>query len=166
MATQSSYLIENASELFGLAVTAVLLLVGLLSGTIAERQHVQRLQRREAQLRHMLATNLSRFPAAAPASSTPALVVGGAVLTSDYFRVFVSKLKNLIGGRLGFYERLTDRCRREAIVRMLEQAQSLGFNAVGNIRLEGVDISGSTKNAQKPVVTVGVIASGTAYNKA
>jgi uncharacterized protein YbjQ (UPF0145 family) len=157
----------NLIELvFKIAVPVVLILVGLFAGRIAERKHLTDLDRREAALKGMIATNMKSFPGADPAAGA-ALVLGEAVISSDYFKSFLAKIRKIIGGELKSYESLMERGRREAIARMLERARQAGFDAVCNVRIEGVDIAGASKsNGKANVVTsVTLVASGTAYRR-
>ncbi len=57
--------------------------------------------------------------------------MGSVVIATDYFKVFAAGLRNLFGGEMKTYRTLMGRARREAIVRMLEQAQELGGDAGG-----------------------------------
>jgi uncharacterized protein YbjQ (UPF0145 family) len=71
-------------------------------------------------------------------------------------------LINMVGGRIGVYETLMDRARREAIVRLRREAQAVGANVVWNVRLETAAIGGGEKNEKAKGVEV--IASGTAMH--
>ncbi len=60
------------------------------------------------------------------------------------------------------------RARQEATLRLMEEAASLGYDAIMNVRFEAVDLAGvttrsSTKN--QPGVYIGLIAYGTAYRR-
>lgn len=151
----------NFIEVF---VVGLLLILGLLAGTIVEDRHLASLDRREDEVRGMRVCNLRSFPGAAPAGPQPTLVVGVAVISSDFFRTFMMKLKNIIGGRLGYFERLCDRGRREAYLRMLDEARHAGFDAVCNVRFDTADIVGAGERGNA-VATVVVLASGTAYKR-
>jgi uncharacterized protein YbjQ (UPF0145 family) len=145
---------------------ATLLGVGLFAGRIAERRHFARLAEREAALADMVVSNLRTFPSIDPnASQPPAMVLGEAVISSDYFKSFLAAIRKFIGGELRSYESLMMRARREALARMLERAKVAGYDAVCNIRCEGVDITGASKRGggNKGVASVTVVASGTAY---
>lgn len=50
------------------------------------------------------------------------LVSGSCVIGADYFKMFVAGLKSFFGGQLTSYESLLDRARREAVLRMREDA--------------------------------------------
>jgi len=53
-------------------------------------------------------------------------VSGNVVIAMDYFKKIIANLKSLVGGSLDSYETMLERARREAIVRMLKQADELG----------------------------------------
>lgn len=50
------------------------------------------------------------------------LVTGACVIGADYFKMFVAGLRSWFGGPLTTYEGLLDRARREAVLRMREEA--------------------------------------------
>ncbi len=151
----------NAELLFQIGVPALLVLVGLFAGRVAERRHLASLAKREAELRSMVVSNLRTYPGASPTDAKAELVSAHAVISSDYFKTFVSKLVSIIGGELKTLQTLMDRARREATVRMLEDAKARGYDGVCNIRYDTVDI-GSAENA-KSIVMATIIATGTAY---
>lgn len=62
------------------------------------------------------------------------LVQGNTVRAKHVGRDIAATLKNLIGGELTGYTELLVESRREALARMLAQAQQLGANAVVNVR--------------------------------
>ena len=62
------------------------------------------------------------------------LVTGSVVISVDYFKRFVSFLRDIFGGRVGAYESLIDRARREAILRMKENAK--GADIILNLKLK------------------------------
>ena len=75
-----------------------------------------------------------------------------------------------VGGEVRSFHALLTRARQEAVLRVMEQAAQRGFDAVCNLRLEAVDISGEsmsgTKNRRGPGVYLGLIAYGMAYKRA
>ncbi len=155
-------------ELIGLIVQigifGGLILLGLLAGRHAEKKHLRSLEKREAALAGMLVTDLKCFPGGASAEPTPEMIVGEVSIASDYLKSFLAGLRNLIGGEVRSFETLQLRARREATLRVMEQAVAKGFNAIGNLRLETADIGGNiTTNRKQKMVVVSVIASGTAY---
>lgn len=62
------------------------------------------------------------------------LVQGNTVRAKHVGRDIAASLKNLVGGELTGYTELLVESRREAMARMLAQAQQLGANAVVNVR--------------------------------
>lgn len=150
---------EALPLLFGLGATVALLVLGFVAGSIAERRHYASIRQRERDLLRLPALTFE-----APSTWTVrrgALVAGSVVVSLDYFKRFLAGLKSLIGGRLRSYETLLDRARREAVLRMKEDARRRGFDAVANVRLETSSIASARRNG-KGVTGLEVLAFGTA----
>ena len=62
------------------------------------------------------------------------LVQGNTIRAKHLGRDLAAGLKNLVGGELKGYTELLTEARREAMERMIAQAQQLGANAIVNIR--------------------------------
>ena len=62
------------------------------------------------------------------------VVSGSTVRAKHVGRDLMAGLKNLVGGELKGYTELLQEARQEAVDRMVEQAQSVGANAVVNVR--------------------------------
>ncbi len=62
------------------------------------------------------------------------VVTGSTVRAKHIGRDIMASFKNIVGGELKGYTELLEEARQEAIGRMQEQAQSVGANAVVNIR--------------------------------
>jgi uncharacterized protein YbjQ (UPF0145 family) len=62
------------------------------------------------------------------------MVQGNTVRAKHIGRDIAAGLKNLIGGELKGYTELLTESRREALIRMVNQAKELGANAVVNVR--------------------------------
>lgn len=62
------------------------------------------------------------------------MVQGNTVRTKHAGRDIMAGLKNLVGGELVGYTELLTESRQEATDRMIEQASSIGANAVLNVR--------------------------------
>ena len=62
------------------------------------------------------------------------LVQGNTIRAKHLGRDFAASLKNLVGGELKGYTELLVEARRQALERMLAQAEQLGANAVVNVR--------------------------------
>ena len=81
----------------------------------------------------MLITNVEHIPGK-QISEHYGLVSGSTVRAKHVGRDFMAGLKNIVGGELkGYTELLTD-ARQQATARMVEQAESLGANAIVNVR--------------------------------
>ncbi|MEN3111308.1 YbjQ family protein [Uliginosibacterium paludis] len=62
------------------------------------------------------------------------LVQGSTVRAKHIGRDLMASLKNIVGGELKGYTELLEDARREAVERMTAQAESIGANAVLNVR--------------------------------
>ena len=62
------------------------------------------------------------------------LVQGNTIRAKHLGRDIGASLKNLVGGELTGYTELLTESRREAMQRMMQQAQQLGANAILNVR--------------------------------
>lgn len=141
-----------------LIVFATLLVLGYGFGRFAEQRHFKSIILREKQYQHIL-TFSSRFPPADIGPVDCVLVGGNVVISVDYFKRVVASLRGLVGGRITTYESLLERARREAILRMKEEAKAKGARMVVNVKLETTSIS---KGKKQQVGSVEVYAYGTA----
>jgi uncharacterized protein YbjQ (UPF0145 family) len=141
----------------GLIFFALLLGIGYFFGTRTEKQHFRELRQREQAVRG-LGISATGAKAAGVEADQGQLFVGSVVIASDFFKTFVAGLINLVGGRITLYERLLERGRREAILRMEESALAWGAEQVINVRIQTAELSG---NSGKGTVAVEVIAYGT-----
>ena len=138
-----------------------LLVLGFLVGSVRERRHFASLTRRELQFTDIGIVNLKRVSHPEQVRNA-CLVTGDAVIANDYFKGFASALKKLIGGELRAYETLMERARREATLRMLQQARDIGACEVWNVRYETSNIMSGSGRRRNPGVCVEVFAFGTA----
>jgi uncharacterized protein YbjQ (UPF0145 family) len=150
--------------LINVGIFALLLCLGLFVGGWQERRHLADLARREAAAVGIAVTSLKSFPGGVAPACEPRLFVGEVTIASDYLKTFLAGLRNLFGGEMKSFETLQVRARREAVLRMVEAAQTQGYDAICNLRMNTADISGMA-TGKKKVVTVSVIASGTAYRR-
>lgn len=141
-----------------LIVFLTLLALGYGFGRYAEKRHYKSIIDREAQWRTIPAVSTKILPLDSKFSNSH-IVMGSAVISVDYFKRFIAGLRNIIGGKVVAYETLIDRARREAILRMKEQAGELGADLVFNVKLETSSIYKGRRNA---IGSVEVLAYGTA----
>jgi len=144
--------------MFELIVFLVLLLSGYVVGQYLEKSHYQSIRQRETEFNKIPAIASKILPKEFESCETR-LVAGNVVISVDYFKKFVAGLRMIIGGRVTTFETLIDRARREAVLRMKEEAAQLGANYVFNIKMETSSISKGQKNA---IGSVEVLAYGTA----
>ena len=69
------------------------------------------------------------------------VVTGNTVRAKHVGRDIMAGLKNIVGGELKGYTELLQDSRKEATERMMEQATSMGANAVVNVRFATSSIS-------------------------
>lgn len=145
--------------LIAFGVFLILMVVGYIFGSSAEKKHYQDIRRREKQT---LFVPVITFGAKTPLphAHDTMMFSGSVVIASDYFKTFTANMVNLVGGRIVVYETLLDRARREAILRMKEDAIAWGATQLINVRLESSNISQSTSN-NNGMVAIEVLAYGT-----
>lgn len=147
----------------GLVVTGFFLCLGLFVGGAIERRHFRNLDEREAGNVGFLITQLKSYPGAVLGPNAPTMLCGEAVISSDYLKTFLAGVRKIFGGEMKSYQSLLVRARREALQRVVEQARSMGYNAICNVRYDSTDIGGVSKRKNK-VVMVTILASATAYH--
>ncbi len=74
------------------------------------------------------------------------LVSGEAILGANVFRDLFAGIRDIVGGRSGAYEEELRRAKDIAVEEMVQQAQSLGANAVIGVDLDYETIGGGTGN--------------------
>ncbi len=148
-----------------LLISIILLITGYLTGRSFEVRHYKRIRLREKKFHHIPIIT-SRWQECIEEDEEGILFTGGVVISSDYFKTFISALRMFFGGRIREYETLLDRGRREAILRMKEKAARWGAEKIINMRLEHSSIYGG--NMQKggfALPAVEVFAYATAIKK-
>ncbi|MFQ5660684.1 MAG: YbjQ family protein [Gammaproteobacteria bacterium] len=144
--------------MFDLIIFLTLLFTGYIFGRWLEQAHYRSIRKREELLRNIPAIATKKLPAQFTPCSTR-LVAGNVVISVDYFKKFIAGLRYLVGGRISSYESLIDRARREAVLRMKEQAKSVNASYVFNVKMETSSISKGRRDA---IGSVEVLAYGTA----
>ena len=143
---------------FALPVT--LLVMAYFTGRMVEHKHLKSLTERERATAPTVAMTLKTpMPGQDPESGE--LVTGSVVISLDYFKRFAAALRSLIGGNVKSYEPLLVRARREAVLRMKEEAIALGYRAVINVRLETSRLA-SGRSDGKGTAGIEMLAFGTA----
>ena len=149
-------------ELLPYAITPLLLLGAWISGTLIERWHLSNLLRLESGSRDILALTIEDTPPDWRIESSD-LVIGNVVISLDYFKRVVAGLKGIVGGNIRAYEPLLERARREAMVRMKEEARERGYDTIINVRIETSRLA-SSRGDGKGTAGVEILAFGTAIS--
>lgn len=144
----------------GLLITLGLLAAGYFFGRRREKKHFESLVEREKSTLYLPLKSSKNF------SHTPSetrMFMGSVVIGQDYFKMISSGLRSLVGGRMHSYESLIDRGRREAILRLKEEAIHWGAQEVINLRIETSSISsGKSRGNNQAAGSVEVMAYATA----
>lgn len=139
-----------------ISVFVFLLLLGLIFGQINEANHFRELDRREAELVVVKTTNTKSAP---DGSCSSQFVSGNVVISIDYFKRIAAGLRAIFGGQIKSYTSLLERARREAILRMKQEAHDDGYEFIANVRLETASVY---KSARSGIGSLEVFAYGTA----
>ena len=143
---------------FGLPL--FILIFAYLVGNFIEKNHFRQIRKREDALHGFPVTTFETLPDDWQVGRAE-MVSGNVVVSLDYFKRVIAGLRSLIGGRIKTYEPLLERARREALLRMTENAKKRGYNAVVNVRLETSRLANATGNG-KGTAGVEMLAFGTA----
>jgi uncharacterized protein YbjQ (UPF0145 family) len=143
---------------FGLPI--LILVIAYFIGSWIEKKHFRNIREREAKVLDFPVVSFDTMPDDWTANSSH-LVSGSIVISLDYFKRVIASLKGLVGGRIKTYEPLLERARREAILRMTEEAQQQGYDAIFNVRLETSRLANAGRDG-KGVAGVEMLAFGTA----
>ena len=145
--------------MFNLIVFLCLIALGFGVGSYIEKAHYAHIKAAEQVFLNLPAMSSKEVHDSQKVEAGE-LVYGSVVISLDYFKRFLAGLRFLFGGRVGAYETLLDRGRREAILRMKMDAQKKGFTSVVNMRFETSSI-GNAANSQGSVGCFEVLAYGT-----
>lgn len=145
------------AEIIQLGLPVALIVVGYVVGRALEQRHYASIRARERELLSVVALNTRYLPEGVQARGAT-VVSGSVVVSSDYFKTFVAGFRSLVGGRVRGYEALLERARREALLRMKQQARDAGSTLVLGVRFHTTRVAG----AQTP--SVEVMAYGTAVD--
>ena len=114
--------------------------IGWLIATWFERRHFKSMSEREIPLQRISVNTSKRFASCEPEGVT--LLIGSVVVAHDYFRTLIIFLRRVIGGNIKPYEKLVERGRREALIRLKEEAELRGIDKVINVRFTTNSVSG------------------------
>ncbi len=151
---------ELLSMIANFGLPLLILMIAYFIGSYIERRHFRNIREREAKAKGFPVVSFDTMPENWNASSSH-LVTGSIVVSLDYFKRVIAGLRGLIGGRIKTYEPLLDRARREAVLRMIEEARLQGYDAIFNVRLETSRLANARRDG-KGIAGVEMLAFGTA----
>lgn len=88
----------------------------------------------------MIVTNIETIPGKSITEHF-GMVSGNTIRAKHIGRDIMASLKNIVGGELKGYTKLLQESRRQAISRMIKQAEELGANAIVNVRFSTSSIT-------------------------
>jgi len=121
-------------------IPLLIIVVALVTGQIIEANHLRSLDRREAELGAIGISNLDPVHADNEVDVV-GYVDGQAVIAADRFKMFLTSFRKIFGGEMRSLVTVMARARREAVVRMLEDARARGADQVWNMRIETSSIA-------------------------
>jgi len=148
--------------LLSYAPFVVFLVLGYTVGSWRERSHFQSLDAREGDFKDLGIVSLKSVQSPETVRDA-SLVLGQAVIATDYFKGVASRLRGVVGGEIRSYSSLMERARREATLRLLEEARARGASEIWNVRYETSNVLSSSR--RNPAVSVEVFAYGTAVSR-
>lgn len=140
-------------ELISWGIWISLFVFSYLIGTYKEKAHFKEIVKREKALVSLPALTMKYAEDRAVVKTK--LVMGNVAVAGDFFKRVVAQLASLFGMRISVAESMMDRARREAILRMKDQAT--GADAILNVRVESLKIGD-----RKKITGIEVMAFGTA----
>ncbi len=152
--------VEQISMFVNFGIPILVLVTAYFIGTRIEKKHFKSIRDREAKAHGFPVVSFDTMPDDWKVSTSD-MVSGSIVVSLDYFKRVIAGLKGLVGGRIKTYEPLLERARREAILRMTEEAQQQGFDAIFNVRLETSRLANASRDG-KGIAGVEMLAFGTA----
>ena len=121
------------ADLIGLVIRMLMLPVGFVVGGFVEKRHLRDLDEREQRSRHVRVTNLKRVSNPETVAESK-MVTGHVVVATDYYKSFATQVRNFFGGEMGNAMGLMLRARREALARLVDEAEAAGADEVWNVR--------------------------------
>ncbi len=117
--------------IFKIGIFVILFVIGWFFGRNTEQRHFKTLAENEQQLTH-IKIDTNKFETSELQGQ---LIYSNVVISHDYFKYILASIHNFFGGRLSSYESVVERARREAIVRLKQQAKTLGATEIMGLRL-------------------------------
>ena len=134
------------------------------AGLRYEKRHIKKIKERELKLYKMPLVSFGKDIIDENKVINSELISSSVVLGCDYFRMSVFRLINMFGGNISLLENVLERAKREAILRVKEEAKRKKYDEIINLKIETSMLSPIKKLQFNSVVTI--IAYGTAIQYA
>jgi len=152
--------VQRLNLLVNFGVPVLLLMFAYFVGSLLEKRHFRSIVAREESFQDFPVVTFDTMPEDWRVEASD-LVAGSIVVSLDYFKRVIAGLRGLVGGRVKTYEPLLDRARREAVLRMIEEAHRQGYDAIFNVRLQTSRLANARRDGNG-VAGVEMLAFGTA----
>ncbi|MEG2269227.1 YbjQ family protein [Acinetobacter piscicola] len=119
-----------------IVITLVLFFIGWGFGRFIEQKHLKELEEKERHLLH-IRIDTNKFQTSEDQGQ---LISSNVVISHDYFKYIIAQIQNFFGGRLTTYESVVERARREAIVRLKQEAEKVGAKQIMGLRLSTTEL--------------------------
>ncbi|MFW2162395.1 YbjQ family protein [Acinetobacter beijerinckii] len=122
--------------IFQIVIFLILFSVGWGFGRHIEQKHLRELDEKERQYAH-IRIDTNRF---VETNSNGQMISSNVVISHDYFKYVLATIRNFFGGRLVSYESIVERARREAMLRLKQEADRIGANHIMGVRLSTTEL--------------------------
>ena len=122
--------------IFQIVIFLILFSVGWGFGRHIEQKHLRELDEKEKQYAH-IRIDTNRF---VETNSKGQMISSNVVISHDYFKYVLATIRNFFGGRLVSYESIVERARREAMLRLKQEADRIGANHIMGVRLSTTEL--------------------------
>ncbi|ENW04581.1 YbjQ family protein [Acinetobacter beijerinckii] len=122
--------------IFQIVIFLILFSVGWGFGRHIEQKHLRELDEKEKQYAH-IRIDTNRF---VETNSNGQMISSNVVISHDYFKYVLATIRNFFGGRLVSYESIVERARREAMLRLKQEADRIGANHIMGVRLSTTEL--------------------------
>ncbi|MFW1952163.1 YbjQ family protein [Acinetobacter beijerinckii] len=122
--------------IFQIVIFLILFSVGWGFGRHIEQKHLRELDEKEKQYAH-IRIDTNRF---VETNSNGQMISSNVVISHDYFKYVLATIRNFFGGRLVSYESIVERARREAMLRLKQEADRIGANHIMGVRLNTTEL--------------------------
>lgn len=121
-----------------LIIAIIGLIICMFTGSFVEKRHYKSIRNRELKLYKQPYISFAKSIGTNKPVEKSFLVSSSVVIGCDHFKAFLAEMKGIFGGNVSAYETVLDRGRREAILRVRENAKKNRADVVLNLKIETV----------------------------